>query len=89
MAAARPSPPQNTRQFSAVEPNPAASGYVPSFSPPTPVRRTPRFGPMHITLVVASIILFGVAAVLATVLMSGDDSGSAPSDQAGRATSID
>lgn len=78
VAAARPSPPQNTRQFSAVEPNPAASGYVPSFSPPTPVRRKPRFGPMHITLVVASIILFGVAAVLATVLMSGDDSGSAP-----------
>ncbi len=78
VAAARPSPPQNTRQFSAIEPNPAASGYVPSFSPPTPVRRNPRFGPMHIILVVASIMLFGVAAVLATVLMSGDDSGSAP-----------
>jgi serine/threonine-protein kinase len=78
-APARPSPPSDTAQFSAVFPNPAGTGYTPYppevRRPETPQRKS-RFGATQVALVVATIVLFGVAVVLAAQLMSGNqDSG--------------
>jgi serine/threonine-protein kinase len=74
-------PPASTRQFSAVYENPAGTGYTPYPPPevgppetPTPVRKS-RFGPTQVALVVATIVLFGAAVVLAAMLMNGNDSG--------------
>jgi serine/threonine-protein kinase len=76
---ARPSAPQNTRQFSAVDPDPRGTGTARPYAPqPAPTARKARFGPAQLALVVATIMLFGVAAVLASVLMNSDDSGSEP-----------
>jgi serine/threonine protein kinase, bacterial len=81
-AAARPSQPPSTRQFSAVYPNPSGTGYLPyapAVPPPKPPARKAHFGPTQVALVVATIVLFGVAAILAAVLASGgDNSGSGP-----------
>jgi serine/threonine protein kinase len=84
--AALPSPPSDTRQFSAVFPNPAGTGYTPYPPPelrppeaPAPPRRKSRFGTTHVALVVATIVLLGVAVVLATQLMSGNQDNGAPS----------
>ncbi len=80
--AALPSPPTPTRSFSAVYPNPAGTGYTPY--PPevrrldSPQRKS-RFGATRVALVVATIALFGVAVVLASQLMSGNQDSGAPS----------
>ncbi len=82
MAPARPTPPSDTRQFSAVFPNPVGTGYTP-YPPeirlPETPQRKPRFGATQVALVVATIVLIGVAVVLATQLMSGNQVGGAPS----------
>jgi serine/threonine-protein kinase len=80
--AALPSPPSGTRQFSAVFPNPAGTGYTPypqEIRPPEPPQRKSRFGPTQVALVVATIVLFGVAIILAKQLMSGNRDSGAPS----------
>ena len=80
--AALPSPPTSTRSFSAVYPNPAGTGYTPYppevRRPETPQRKS-RFGATQVALVVATIVLFGVAVVLAAQLMSGNRDTDAPS----------
>ncbi len=78
-----PSPPASTRQFSAVYPNPAATGYTPypppEVRPPEPPARKPRaFGPTQVALVVATIVLFGAAVVLAAQLLNGNRNNAAP-----------
>ena len=81
-APAPPSPPASTRQFSAVFPNPAGTGYTPYppevRRPETPQRKS-RFGASQVALVVATIVLLGVAVVLAAQLMSGNQDSGAPS----------
>lgn len=76
-----PPPAPSTRQFSAVDPNPARTGYQPAYAPlpPPAPKRKPRFGPAQVGLVVTTIVLFTAAVVLALVLAFGDNgSGSAP-----------
>ncbi|GJJ16361.1 serine/threonine-protein kinase [Mycolicibacterium mageritense] len=81
-----PIPPRpQTREFSAVYPNPEGTGYTPyppQLPPPAPAAAVPaaapparkqRFRRSHVTLVVATAVLLGVAAVLAAILVSGDD----------------
>ena len=78
---APPPPPPSTRQFSAVDPNPARTGYRPAYAPlpPPPPNRKPRFGPAQVGLVAATIVLFTAAVVLALVLAFGNNGGgSAP-----------
>ncbi len=79
--AAPPSPPASTRQFSAVYPAPAGTGYTPypppQVPPETPARKS-RFGPTQVALVVATIVLFGAAVLLALQLMSGNRNNDAP-----------
>jgi serine/threonine-protein kinase len=67
-------PPQYTRQFSPVDPNPAATGYQPSVPVPAgaPPSRKARFGPTQVALVAATIVAFTAAVLLATVLVFGD-----------------
>ena len=71
-----PPPPAATRQFSAVYADPAGTGYTPYpppvIGPPEAPPRKPRFGRSQVALVVATIVLFGVAVVLATKLLSGN-----------------
>jgi serine/threonine-protein kinase len=75
-------PPSSTMQFSAVYPNPAGTGYTPYPPPaiPAPERlpRKSRFGGSQVALVVATIVLFGVAIALAMQLFSGGDETAAP-----------
>jgi serine/threonine-protein kinase len=76
-----PTPPTNTRQFSAIYENPAGTGYTPYPAPPPvpPASRRRRFGRPQMALAAAVIGLFAVAAVLASLLISsGDDSGPSP-----------
>ena len=83
-----PTPPTNTRQFSAVYENPSGTGYTPyppAVHAPVPPQQQPsapkksRFGRTQVALVAATVLLFGVAAILASVLMSGgDDTGQTP-----------
>jgi serine/threonine protein kinase, bacterial len=73
-----PAPPSDTRQFSAVDPNPARTGYQqphPPIPPPAPPGRTSRLGPTQVALVAATIAMFAVAVVLAAVLVFGDHGG--------------
>ena len=82
-APALPSPPASTRQFTAVDPNPAGTGYTryppPDVRPPEAPPRKSRFGRSHVALVVATILLFGAAVVLAAQLIYGNrDSGAPP-----------
>ena len=80
-------PPRNTRQFSSVYPNPDHTGYTPyppaPPSPPQPARapepgpRKSRLTRTQLMLVVATVVLFGVAAVLASMLASGGDDSAA------------
>jgi len=71
-----PPPPASTRQFSAVYADPAGTGYTPYpppvIGPPEALPRKLRFGRSQVALVVATIVLFGVAVVLATKLLSGN-----------------
>ena len=82
-----PTPPTNTRQFSAVYENPSGTGYTPyppAVHAPAPQQqpsapKKPRFGRTQVALVAATVLLFGVAAILASVLIAGgDDTGQAP-----------
>ena len=77
-----PPPPSDTRQFSAVDPNPARTGYQQMHGPvppPVPPARKSRFSPTQVGLVAATVVMFAVAVVLATVLVFGDHGGgSAP-----------
>jgi len=74
-AAPGPSEAPSTRQFSAVYPNPAATGYTPypqpARTPETPVRRS-RFGSAQVVLAAATAVMFGTAAVLAAMLVFGN-----------------
>ena len=82
-----PTPPTNTRQFSAVYENPSGTGYTPyppAVHAPAPPQqpsapKKPRFGRTQVALVAATVLLFGVAAILASVLIAGgDDTEQAP-----------
>ena len=77
-----PPPPAATRQFSAAYANPAGTGYTPYpppvIRPPEALPRKSRFGRSQVALVVATIVLFGVAVVLATKLLSGNGDTAAP-----------
>jgi len=80
-AVSAPSPPNGTRQFSVVDPNPARPGYQQPYPPlpaPAPPNEKSRLGPTQVALVVATIVMFAAAVVLATVMIFGDHgSGSA------------
>ena len=74
--------PPGTREFSSIYPNPDHTGFTPyppappaPQPPPAPARK-PRFSRTQLSLIVASVGLFGIAAVLAAVLASGGDSSS-------------
>ncbi|ULE34078.1 serine/threonine-protein kinase [Mycobacterium sp. IDR2000157661] len=70
-----PPPPPGTRQFSAVDPNPARTAY--QRRPPPPPKK--RASNTQVALVVATIVMFTAAVVLAAVLvLTGQDSGTAP-----------
>ncbi len=78
-----PTPPTNTKQFSAIYENPSGTGYTPYPTPvgppPAPPTRKPRFGRTQVVLAAATAALFAVAVVLASVLIfSGRESGSPP-----------
>ena len=74
-------PPTSTREFSAVYPNPAATGYTP-YPPPAPTPEAPdrksRFSSTQVALIAATVVLFGVAAVFAALLVSGNPDSSSP-----------
>jgi serine/threonine protein kinase len=80
--AALPSPQPDTRQFAAVYPNPAGTGYTPypppEIRPPEAPPRKSRFGHTHVALIVATIVLFGTAVVLAAQLLNGNQDSAAP-----------
>jgi serine/threonine-protein kinase len=75
-------PPNHTRQFSPVDPNPAGTGYQKLYAPIPPPLEPPkkkRFSPAQVGLVAATIVMFAAAVVLASVLIFGDHGGgSAP-----------
>lgn len=74
-----PPPPPNTRQFSAVDPNPARTGYQQPYVPPPPAPpKQKRLGKSQVALVVATVAMFAAAVVLAAVLVFSQDSGTAP-----------
>jgi serine/threonine protein kinase len=81
-----PAPPTNTRAFSAVYDNPSGTGHTPyppvGYAPTPPPQRTPtkpRFSRSQVGLLVATVVLFGVAAILASVLaFSGSDTDTTP-----------
>ncbi len=80
--AAAPIPPNNTRQFSTVDLNPAQTNdqqlYRP-MPPPAPPNKKSRFGTTQVALVAATVVMFAAAVILATVLVFGDHGGgSAP-----------
>src|SRR5689334_19212246 len=70
-----PSPPASTMQFSAMYADPAGTGYTPYPPPaipaPAPVARRSRYKTSQVALVVATILLFAVAVVLAMQLFNG------------------
>ncbi|MCV7278352.1 serine/threonine protein kinase [Mycolicibacterium flavescens] len=70
-----PAPAPSTRQFSAVDPNPARTGYQQMYAPmPTPPKKKPGLGKGQVGLIAATIVLFTAAIVLALVLaLSGND----------------
>ena len=76
-------PASSTRQFSAVYANPAGTGYTP-YPPPEirppepPAPRKSRLSTSQVALIVATVLLFGVAVVLAMQLFSGNDDSAAP-----------
>lgn len=73
VAPAPPPPPPSTRQFSAVDPNPARTAYQQMYAPmPAPPKRT-RLGKGQVGLIAATIVLFTAAVVLALVLALGGD----------------
>jgi serine/threonine protein kinase len=82
--APRPTSPPSTREFSSVYPTPADTGEGP-YPPPPPVRapaapaRRPHWTRNQVRLVIATVLLLGVAAVLAAILaLSGGGRDSTP-----------
>ncbi len=76
-----PNPPNNTRQFSTADPNPAGTGYQQLYRqmpPSAPPNKKSRFGTTQVALVVATIVMFAAAVILAAVLVFGDHGGVAP-----------
>lgn len=86
VAPAPAGPPPSTREFSSVYPNPEHTGYTPYPPPPPPLRaperpkRKPRFTRTQLMLAVATVALLGIAAVLASILVSGGDNGGSTRD---------
>jgi serine/threonine protein kinase len=77
----RPSQPPSTRQFSAVYPNPAATGYTPYPHPvPTPQApmRRARFGTGQVVLAAATAVMFVAAAVIGAMLILANHNSSSP-----------
>ncbi|OMC39877.1 protein kinase [Mycobacterium sp. GA-1841] len=78
-----PAQPPGTREFSSIYPNPDHTGYTP-YPPtppqaPAPVRKSagkPRLSRAQLTLILVSVVLLGIAAVLAAFLASGGDGAS-------------
>lgn len=74
--------PAGTREFSSIYPNPDHTGFTPYPPPPPPPQprqtpaRKPRFSRTHLTLILVTVGLFGIAAVLAAMLAGGGDGGS-------------
>ncbi|SEH48163.1 serine/threonine protein kinase [Mycolicibacterium rutilum] len=67
-----PPPAPSTRQFSAVDPNPARTAYQQMYSPmPAPPKKKERLGKGQVGLIAATIVLFTAAIVLALVLALG------------------
>jgi serine/threonine protein kinase, bacterial len=82
-AAPAPVPPPQapgTRQFSAVDPNPGRTGYQQPYAAPPPARPpAKRMSRTQVGLIIATIVMFTAAVVLAAVLVfTGQDSGTAP-----------
>jgi serine/threonine protein kinase len=77
-----PNPPPSTMQFSAMYADPAGTGYTPyppaAIPAPEPAARSSRFRSSQVALVVATVLLFGVAVVLATQLFNGGRESAAP-----------
>ncbi|MCU1695868.1 MAG: serine/threonine protein kinase [Mycobacterium sp.] len=76
-----PVPPPRTRQFPVMEPRPAATGYVPYPPPVAPVSpaKRARFSKAQVALLAGTIAMFGLAGVLAAVVVfSGGGSGTGP-----------
>ncbi|HKV22575.1 MAG TPA: serine/threonine-protein kinase [Mycobacterium sp.] len=81
-----PIPPTDTRAFSAVYESPAGTGYTPYppavYAPTPPPQRNPnksRFSRTQVALVATTVLLFGLAAILASVLVfSGGDTNTTP-----------
>lgn len=72
--------PPSTRAFSSIYPNPDHTGYTPyppAPAPPQPPQARPakrRLSRGQLSLILASVVLFGIAAVLAAFLAAGGDS---------------
>lgn len=81
-AAAPPNPGQpTTRQFSAVYPNPGATGYTPysqPFRPSAAAERKHRFGRAQVLLASAIVLMLAAAAAIAAVLVLRSDKGNSP-----------
>ncbi len=79
---APPAQPPGTREFSSVYANPDHTGYTPYPPAPAPAPASPsparksRFSRSQLTLIVVTVVLFGIAAVLAAFLASGGDGAS-------------
>ncbi|MUL83723.1 MULTISPECIES: serine/threonine-protein kinase [unclassified Mycolicibacterium] len=80
-APALPQPP-GTREFSSIYPNPNRTGYTPYPPAPAPPQAAQapagksRFSRAQLTLILVSVVLFGIAAVLAAFLAAGGDGAS-------------
>ena len=71
-------PPNHTRQFSAVDPNPVGTSYQQLYAPsppPTPPKKKSRFGPTHVGLAAATAVMFVAAVILGAILVFGDHGG--------------
>ena len=71
-------PPNHTRQFSAVDPNPVGTSYQRLYAPsppPAPPKKKTRFGPTQVGLVAATAVMFVAAVILGGILMFGDHGG--------------
>jgi serine/threonine protein kinase len=80
-----PPPPTGTQQFSAIYDNPSGTGYTPyppqvhTPAPTPPPGRKPRFGRTQVILAAATLLLLGIALVLASMLVfGGGDTGTTP-----------
>ncbi|MDH6194919.1 serine/threonine protein kinase [Mycobacterium frederiksbergense] len=76
-----PSPRPATREFSSIYPNPDHTGYTPyppAPAPPAPQTsvRKARLSRAQLTLILVSVVLLGIAAVLAAILAGGGNGAS-------------